>query len=200
MVFAKLCNSLVFFDLLLETNLLMISSTMQSVVSIPFLFIIFAVISGINTYDGCSYVTCGTNQKCKMYNNNPICWCKDGYKMDSYTKLCVEDQTGCNGVTCGTNEECKMYNNNPTCWCKEGYKRNPYMACVKDKPRGCDGIICGTNEECKMYNNNPTCWCKKGYKRNSYNACVKDETERDLVAFFWLCNLRKELGVPIKVA
>lgn len=29
-----------------------------------------------------------------MYDNNPICWCKDGYKIDSYTKLCVKDQTG----------------------------------------------------------------------------------------------------------
>lgn len=45
--------------------------------------------------DGCDGITCGINEKCTLRNNKyPICQCKDGYKIDRYTKMCVEDETG----------------------------------------------------------------------------------------------------------
>jgi len=43
--------------------------------------------------DDCNGFTCGTNAYCKMYNNEPICLCKHGYKRNSNME-CVKDKTG----------------------------------------------------------------------------------------------------------
>lgn len=67
-------------------------NTMVNIKYTLYTIIFYLLLIILNLFeDDCDGITCGTNQKCKIHNNRPSCWCKDGYTRNSDTEICERE-------------------------------------------------------------------------------------------------------------
>lgn len=139
--------------------------------------------------------TCGQNAECRVKNHNPICYCRNSYTGDPFTRCypvppVVQESpqivNPCVPSPCGPYSECRDIGGAPGCSCRPGYiGTSPNCrpecvinaecprdkACFTEKCRDpCPGS-CGAGAECSVVNHTPICTCPAGYEGDPFTYC-----------------------------
>lgn len=147
--------------------------------------------------DPCSPSPCGPFSACRVFNEQAVCSCVEGYvgyppncrPECSINPDCASDRA-CNNFkcvdpcagACGANAACRTTQHVALCTCLPGYTGDPFQNCVEE-PRRVELVTeppvnpcgppspCGANAKCIERNGAGSCVCLKDYFGDPRTGC-----------------------------